>query len=436
LLPVLDALLGSDPARARPWIWGFGAAVGMYALLRILSDLLGFRVATSLLRSMYHRLGDHIARLPIGWFSTQRTGELSVLASRGILDSLGSIAHLLLPYITAILTPLTIVVVMLSIDITLGAVAVATIPIMFCGLRWTNQSMAALDGHRQDQEHDATDRTVEFLRSQPLLRASRRFQQRLDHLENALLAVHRTGQRLLWAVVAATVGTASVEQAALYALLVIGAVRAVSGYLSAAEVMVILILASRCVGPLMTLSEMSAAVRGTEVTLAALEQVLETEPLPEPTDPQTPVRTDLEFDAVSWRPQAQAVIDGISLRIPEGQRIAIVGPSGAGKSTLLHLLARFHDVDTGAVRIGGVDVREIAAQTLSQLITFASQDVCLFDATIEENIRIARPEASDADVRHVVTAAGLDETAARLPQGWQTTVGEEGEMLSGGERQR
>lgn len=436
MVPVLGALLGPTPADAWPWLWGFVTAIGLYAALRYVSDLLGFRATTGLLRSMYHRLGDHLARLPVGWFSQQRTGELSVLASRGILDSLGAIAHLLMPYLSACLTPLTIVVVVLTIDVPLGLVAAGAAPVVFWTLRWAKRSMADLDDRRREQEYLATDRTVEFLHAQPLLRAAGRATQRFGLLEAALNDVRRTGRKLLTAIVPATIGAATVVQTTLTVLLGVGAFRVVDGSITAAEVLVVLILANRCVDPLLALSEMSADVRGTEATLADLERVLETSPLPEPTDPKVPTHSDVEFDAVCWRPRDRNVIDQVSLCVREGRRVAVVGPSGAGKSSLLHLIARFHDVDAGTVRVGGIDVRDMGAQTLSRQIAFVFQDVLLLDATIEENIRVGCPEATDDEVRRAASAARLDEVAARLPRGWGSNVGEGGRLLSGGERQR
>jgi ATP-binding cassette subfamily B protein IrtB len=122
--------------------------------------------------------------------------------------------------------------------------------------------------------------------------------------------------------------------------------------------------------------------------------------------------------------------------VPEGRRLAVVGPSGAGKSTLLHLVARFHDVDGGAVRLGGVDVRSVPTEVLMERIAVVFQDVHLFAGTIEENVRLGRPGATDAQVRAAAAAARLDEVVGRLPEGWATEVGEGGALLSGGERQR
>jgi ATP-binding cassette subfamily B protein len=149
-----------------------------------------------------------------------------------------------------------------------------------------------------------------------------------------------------------------------------------------------------------------------------------------------PAHHDLEFESVTFGHDGRTVLDGLSLSVPQGRRLAVVGPSGAGKTTLLRLLARFHDVDAGAVRVGGVDVRAIGAEALAAQTAIVFQDVYLFDTTIEENVRLGRPGASAAQVRAAATAARLDEVVERLPQGWATEVGEGGALLSGGERQR
>jgi ATP-binding cassette, subfamily B, bacterial IrtB/YbtQ len=119
-----------------------------------------------------------------------------------------------------------------------------------------------------------------------------------------------------------------------------------------------------------------------------------------------------------------------------GAITALVGPSGSGKTTLTRLVARFWDVDSGTVRIGGADVRDIGTPELTSRIAIVFQDVCLFDGTIEDNVRLGKPEAALAELRAATAAARLDDVIARAPHGWDTRVGEGGLLLSGGERQR
>lgn len=442
LVPVLRELFGSTPADARPWLIAFGAAVAVYAALRYRSDLSGFRVGTTLLHGMYHRLGDHLARLPLGWFGPGRVGEVSVLASRGVLQAMSVIAHLLAPFISAAVTPLTIVAVIFAVNWQLGLAALLAAPIVAAIQIWTGRSMAADDAQRHERDHEATGRVIEYLQAQPVLRAGGRTVERFRLLDDSLREVQRTSRRTALSALPGVLGLTLTVQATFTALLTLGAYLALGGAgagsapIGAAELLAILVLAARCADPLLSLSEIGGKLRGARSVLARLDTVLRTEPLPEAPDPIRPVGHDLEFESVTFRHGDRTVFDDVSLSVPAGRRLAVVGPSGAGKSTLLQLLARFYDVDAGAVRVGGVDVRAIATDALMDQIAIVFQDVYLFDGTIEENVRLGRPDADDADLRAAAAAARLDEVIERLPGGWAAHVGEGGALLSGGERQR
>src|SRR5699024_10522658 len=136
-------------------------------------------------------------------------------------------------------------------------------------------------------------------------------------------------------------------QAVFTVLLVIGAYLALGETVGAPEVLAILVLAARCADPLLSLSDIGSQLRGARSVLVRLDTVLRTEPLPEPREPTQPVSHDLEFESVTFQHGDRTVIDGVSLSVPQGQRLAVVGPSGDGKSTLLQLIARFYDVDQG-----------------------------------------------------------------------------------------
>jgi ATP-binding cassette subfamily B protein IrtB len=436
LVPVLRALFGSTPSDAWPWLIAFAACVAVYAVLRYTSDLSGMRVGTTMLRGMYHRLGDHLARLPIGWYNAARVGEVSVMASRGLLAAMGVSAHLLGPFISACVTPLTIIVVVTAFNWQLGLAALVAAPLVVATQVWTARSTAANDAENTQRSNEASARVIEFLQAQPVLRAGGRSTERFSLLDDALRDVERSSRRQTLSVLPGAVGITLTVQAVFTALLVAGTYLALNGDIGAAEVLTILVLAARSADPLLSLSDISGKLRGARAELDRLDKVLRTEPLPEASEPVRPQRFDLEFDSVTFRHGDRVVLDGVSLSVPQGQRLAVVGPSGAGKTSLLQVLARFYDVDGGAVRVGGVDVRDIDPEVLMAQTAIVFQDVYLFDGTIEENVRLGRPEAGEDEVRAAATAARLDEVVERLPGGWATNVGEGGALLSGGERQR
>jgi ATP-binding cassette, subfamily B, bacterial IrtB/YbtQ len=277
---------------------------------------------------------------------------------------------------------------------------------------------------------------VEFLRAQPVLRVGGRTGERFALLDDSLTGIQRATRRTIRAVLPGTVGLTLTVQAVFTVLLALGAYLALGGSIGAPELLALLILGARCADPLLSLTDIAGKLTGARNELAALEEILRTEPLPEPAEPTLPARHDLTFDHVTFRHGERTVIDDVTLAVPEGARLAVVGPSGAGKSTLLQVLARFYDVDAGSARVGDVDVRDIGSEELMSRIAIVFQDVYLFDGTIEDNIRLGRPDASDREVREAASAAQLDEVLARLPDGWRTAVGEGGGLLSGGERQR
>ncbi|MFD6223392.1 ABC transporter ATP-binding protein [Nocardia asteroides] len=436
LVPVLRELFGDDPGAARPWLVGFGGAVACYAVLRYVSDLAGFRAGTTLLRGTYHRLGDHLARLPIGWYGPDRVGEVSVLASRGVLEAMSVIAHLLAPFVAAAVTPATIVVVMLFFDWRLGLAALLAVPLVVLIQSRAGRATAAADTERHERDRQAAGRVIEYLQAQPVLRAGGRTTERFGLLDDALHGIQRSARRSAFAALPGILGLTLAVQVVFTALLALGAWLALGGRLGAAELLAILVLAARCADPPLSLAEIGGKLRSARAQLDRLDTLLRTEPLPEPAHPLRPESHDLAFDAVTFRHGDRTVVDDLSLTVPDGHRVAIVGPSGAGKSTLLQLLARFHDVHAGTVRLGGVDVRQIDTATLMDRIAIVFQQVYLFDGTIEDNIRLGRPDATDAEVRAAATAARLDEVIERLPGGWSAAVGEGGALLSGGERQR
>jgi ATP-binding cassette, subfamily C, bacterial CydC len=179
-------------------------------------------------------------------------------------------------------------------------------------------------------------------------------------------------------------------------------------------------------------------------TLAAGRRVLElTDRRPSVTDPARPAsapgrRVDVALDGVTVRYEAgqAAVLEGFDFRLEPGRRIALVGPSGAGKTTVTNLLLRFLDPEQGRVTIDGRDVRELRQEDVRHTFALAGQEAHVFSSSIRENLRLARPEASDEELRAALRRARLDDWVASLPDGLDTLVGEEGAQLSGGQRQR
>jgi len=210
-----------------------------------------------------------------------------------------------------------------------------------------------------------------------------------------------------------------------------------AGAIDPATAVAALVLLFALYGPLVNLVAVMETTRLADASLTRMDRVLEAVPLPQPVSPRAAQGFHVTFDHVrfGYRP-GDVVLQDISFEAPPRSMTAIVGPSGSGKSTILNLLARFWDVDQGSIRVGGVDVRELAADALHDLVSVVFQDVYLFSGTIYDNIAFGRKGATAAEVEAAARAAQAHDFIMALPAGYATRVGEAGANLSGGERQR
>ncbi len=436
LVPALIHALDGDVAGSRPWLLAFGGALLLFAVLRYVADVSGFRAGSTLLAGMYRRLGDQLAALPIGWHQPARVGEMSALASGGVLQAMSVIAHLLAPLVSSVVTPVTIVGVLLAYQWQLGVAMVVAAPLIAVVYRWAGRATRTAEGQRVAAMHSATARLVEYVQAQPVLRAGDQSEDRLELLDRSLRDLERTSRRSTLAALPGAVTLSLVVQVAFTAVLATGVYVWLRGDVSAPEILALLVVAVRCTEPLLSLSELAGQITGARTVLVKLDEVLRAEPLSRPAKALPITDHELAFDSVTARRGGKTVLDDVSLSVPEGERLAVVGPSGAGKSSLLQLIPRFYDAAAGAVRVGGIDVRDLDPDDLIARVSIVSQRVYLFDGTIEDNLRLARPDADDEQMTAAISAARLDEVVASLPDGLGTQVGEGGARLSGGERQR
>ncbi|MFE3761198.1 ABC transporter ATP-binding protein [Streptomyces sp. NPDC059104] len=436
VIPLLRALLDGDAKGAWPWLAAFAVAVLVTSVLGYFSDKSGFRTGGELSRGLHHRLGDHLAGLPLGWFTPRRVGDVSGLTSRSVMEVMSVPAHRLRPLINAVLIPLSVVLVLFFFEWRLALAGLVAVPLITGVQLWTSKATARQDAARARSSDEASGRVVEFVRAQPVLRAGGRTGERFGLLDDALHQQWRSGRRAALSGVPGMLGLTFSVQAVFTAVLALGVYLTLDGGLGAPELLAVMVLAARCVEPLLSLADLGGIMRVSRGELQRIDAVLTEPPLPSPERPAVPAHDGVELEAVRFRRGGRQVLDGLSLEVAPGRRVAVVGSSGAGKSTLLQLIARFHDVDSGTVRLGGVDVRDIDGEELMSRLSVVFQDVYLFEGSIEENVRIGRPDATAEEVRAAAAAASLGEVVARLPDGWDTQVGEGGAALSGGERQR
>ncbi|NEA15778.1 ABC transporter ATP-binding protein [Streptomyces halstedii] len=444
LVPVLRTLLGTDPDDVWPWLTAFAVCSLAHAVLQGAALSGGFTVGSQLSRVLHRRMADQASRLPLGWFTAGRTAEFSRLAGADVIQVMSTPAHLLRPFISSFLTPATLVAATFLFDVRTALVLLLCAPVLFAVQRASGAVMSRLDRGRDAAIGESADRVLEYARNQPVLRAFGRTAEGYGALDDALVAEARADRRLIARGLPGLVSFSFATRLVFALLLALGVSWYLDGSLTVPTLLALLVLLVRLIDGVSSAAEAGAGMRIARNTLERLGAVLDEPPFPQPAEPRTPRDASVEFTGVGFAYDSatadgaagRPVLNDVSFRLPERSMTALVGPSGAGKSTVAGLLARFRDTTEGTVRIGGVDVREIAADELAAQVSLVFQDVYLFDGTIEENVRIAAPDAGAGELAEAAALSGLDRVIEELPDGWGTKVGEGGARLSGGQRQR
>ncbi|WP_250955111.1 ABC transporter ATP-binding protein [Rhizobium sp. CG5] len=443
-MPVISNLLLNQTQTAASWLLFFFVGVlACWALRRYVEEA-GMGVGTAIVQSARHRIGDHIASLPVGWFSPENTARLSHVVSHGMMEVAQLPAHLFTPLISSAVTPIVIVLALLALNWQMGLIALVALPILAGIFVIASRLGMAADEGFHHKAAATSQRIVEFAQAQSVLRAFNGEGGGTRFLEQAIEDQRKSGLKLIYMSAVSVVLNAWVVQVIFAALLIVGALWLNSSLGAGLEaetmiaVIVALMLANRFIDPLLDVAGYGEAMRSARGQLNAIRDIFAIAPLPQARSPQAPRDGSVEMRDVSFRYETAQpdVLKGVSLRIAPGSMTALVGASGSGKTTLVRLIARFFDVTGGSVAIGGIDVRDMSDDQLSGQISQIFQNTYLFQGSIGDNIRLGKPGASDTEVLEAARLAGVAEIIARLPQGLETPVGEGGARLSGGERQR
>ncbi|MDH0176251.1 ABC transporter ATP-binding protein [Aeromonas dhakensis] len=439
LIPVLTHLLRAETDAATGWLLVQLIGVLLCWNLRRRVEKAGIAVGIAVLRTGRHALGEHVGSLPIGWFTPANTARLNHLASQGMMELAQLPAHVFTPLLGGVITPLVVLVALFALDVQLGLIALIALPLLVAVFLLTTRLNQHADQTFHQHAADTSQRMVEFAQAQSVLRAFNGEQGGTRFLEQAIAQQQASGRQLIRLTALASGLNVWAVQACFATLLLVA-----TQHLGGADresliaALVTLVLINRFIDPLLDVAGYSDVLRGARAQLAALQTMFDYPAQPQPATPATPLDGSVELRGVhfGYDPAHPQVLKGVDLTVAPGSMTALVGASGSGKSTVLRLIARFFDVGEGAVLVGGVDVRAMSGETLARHISQIFQDAYLFQGTIADNIRIGKPEASDAELLHAAHQAGVSEIVERLPLGLDTQVGEGGARLSGGERQR
>ena len=398
---------------------------------------IGERVVTDLRRAVF----DHILALEPAFFEVTRTGEVISRLTNDTLLLQQVIGYGLSLFVRNFLMMLGAAAMMFFASAKLAALVLLGVPATLVPILLLGRRVRRLSRANQDRVADVSAyvdeavheiRTVQAYAHEPADRAAFG-----GHAEAAYrVGVERIGQKAVLIALVMLIAFSAVGF-----ILWIGGHDVLRGKLSAGELSAFVFYAMVVAGGAGTVSEVWGELQRAAGATERLMELLDTRPqIGPPAEPAAvPQRSDLEFDAVRFaypsRPDTLA-LSGFALRVAPGERVALVGPSGAGKSTLLALLLRFYDPQEGAIRIGGVDVRALDPSQLRRLIAVVPQEPVIFAASVYDNVRYGRPGATLGEAREACEQAHALEFIGRLPQGFDTPLGERGVTLSGGQRQR
>ena len=440
IIPTADTIATGKPA------WGMGLS-GWLITLAVLAvvgavttyamTLSSYRAALEALRLLLIKVGDQLAKLPLGWFTGGVNGRISRLVTDGLLSVGSGLAHFTVPVIRNTLTALTLLVGVSIWNPVLGLTLGIALAVIVALTLVSNKLEKKSHDMKSGSEQELAGRIVEYASCQSALRSAGRSTE-YEPLLSAVRECERRNRVSQWVAMAGLAIGGMSTQLTVVAVIMVTVQLSLSGSLDPVATVVFIGIALRFMRNLQDTVNFLVSTESSRVPLRDVHEILNAELLPVPSSSAeltNPGEVSVQNATFSYVPGTPVVRD-VSFTAPPRTMTAIVGPSGSGKTTLFKLIARFWDVDSGTVRVGGTDVREQTTEQLMGQLSMVFQDVYLYDDTLIENIRVGREGATDDEVLQAAQLAGCSEIAERLPQNWETRVGEGGGRLSGGERQR
>ena len=459
---VVDAIVGgSDPSVVVTIAVLIAVIAIVEAGLGLLTRWFSASIGEGLILDLRTAVFDHVQKMPIAFFTRTRTGALVSRLNNDVIGAQRAFSDTLSGVVGNLVTLLLTLIVMLGISWQITVLALLLLPVFVLPARRMGTKLARLErdaanlnssmSTQMTERFSAPGATLIKLFGRPA-QESAEFAARADRVRDIGV---RTAM-VQWIFITALTLVSALALALVYGL---GGVYALAGVLDAGAVLYLALLLPRLYAPLTALASARVEVMSALVSFERVFEILDLTPLIQEKPGAAPVPDGpvaVEFDDVRFAyPAADKVslasleevstldtrggvevLHGLSFRAEPGEMVALVGTSGAGKSTIAQLVPRLYDADRGTVRISGVDIRDLATDSIRGAIGMVTQDGHLFHESVRANLLLAGPEATDAELWEVLDRARLRELVESLPDGLDTVVGERGYRLSGGERQR
>ncbi|GAA0536183.1 ABC transporter [Saccharopolyspora subtropica] len=455
---------GIVPRNTAVVVWLAVAVAGvalLEAALSLLQRWYSARLGEGLIYDLRREVFDHVQRMPVAFFVRAQTGALVSRLNNDVIGAQRALTSTLSSVVSNVLSLVLVLATMFTLSWQITLIALALLPLFLLPVRWIGRRLQRVTREQMKVDAEMSSLMTERFGVAGAMLAklygraeeeSERFATRAERVRD-MGVVSAMYSRVFF--VALTL-LAALATAVVYGL---GGSLVVAGAFELGTMVALATLLNRLYGPLTALSNVHVDVMTALVSFDRVFEVLDLRPMvQEKADARElpPGAADVEFDNVSFRYPAASdvslaslesvarpdnapahdVLHGVSFRAEPGQTIALVGHSGAGKTTITQLAGRLYDVDSGAVRIGGVDVRDVKLSSLYATVGVVTQDPHLFHDTIRANLAFARPDATEQELLEALRTAQLGHLVESLPDGLDTVVGDRGYRLSGGEKQR
>ena len=457
ILSVLSVMLGLVPfycMYALICLFVAGTATAALAVKWCLLALLAYAVkialfslstgashamAYTILEGLRLRLADRFLHAPLGNVENHTIGEIKSMMVDKIENLEPPLAHMIPEGAGHVVLPVVSIVALLCIDWRLALASLVTFPLSFICMGLTFK-ISGKNFDKYDQSANYMNSTiVEYIEGIEVIKAFGRAGVSYEKYAAAINDFRTFVVKWLASTFATMKLSFALFPSTLIGTLPVALALANKGAITPPEAALAVMLSISMVGSLAKLEVFSENMRQVKFTVENLEEFLEMPELPQPEKRADIPHTDVALRNVRFSytgEEKDEVLHGIDMTLPEGSFTALVGPSGGGKSTVAKLIARFWDVTSGAITIGGVNVKDMPLSQLSEYVSFVTQDNFLFRCSLLENIRLDNPNATDEEVKAAARAAQCEEFISKLPQGYDTPAGEAGKRLSGGEKQR
>ncbi|MFI6871121.1 ABC transporter ATP-binding protein [Nocardia sp. NPDC050406] len=459
---VVDGIVKGSAPRV---VVTLAAIIGVVAVLDaglgLVIRWLSSRIGEGLIYDLRTAVFDHVQRMPVAFFTRTRTGALVSRLNSDVIGAQRAFSSTLSGVVTNLVTLALTVAVMMRLSWQITLLALVLLPVFVLPARRMGHKLAGIQREAAGLNASMSTQMTERF-SAPgatLVKLFGRPEQESSEFAVRAGRVRDIGVRTAMLQTVFVTALTLVSALAIALVYGLGGFYALRGQLEAGAVVSLSLLLTRLYSPLTALASARVEIMSALVSFERVFEVLDLKPLiedaPEAVEvPEGPV--SVELDAVHFGYPAadkvslasleevatldtrggEEVLHGVTLKAEPGQMVALVGSSGAGKSTIAQLVSRLYDVDSGAVRLAGMDVRDLKSRSIQATVGLVTQDGHLFHDTIRNNLALARPEATDAELWDALRRARLLELVESLPDGLDTVVGERGYRLSGGERQR